>query len=400
MPGWRDCIPLPRPSSSTPAPAAGAALPGWPASGLAWSRSNRLPLCGPRPCADIPACHPLGGWSVPRPANHPAAGPGVRPHPAQRRMATRPAGRSRPRLAQAAQPAPPWRRPAGWAGATARPADRRAICRVSRRPDRPHASGPHDAPERRPGVADGAAARPGDARRGGDRRSLPGRFRRPGGAPHAVAGIGRFAAWVEPALVAKSGRLNRGYAASWNGTLGRRSCRRHGLARTLAQRRPARRARLAADRGWPGPALRMERPAPRCPQPGHRSLPALVGLAVRWPLERAAGASRGEPAREAGPPAGRRAAQGSRGSDPAMVARGLPTEAGPILPCRFADEAWASMPGLAGSPAAPSPDEVLAAPQAHQLSLPHGQQAPEWTLPTPGEQGPCHGTWRDRRRDS
>ena len=54
---------------------------------------------------------------------------------------------------------------------------------------------------------------------------------------------------------------------------------------------------------------------------------------------------------------------------------------GTLLSRRFADEARASLPGLAEPTATPSPEEVFAALQVQRLRLRHDQQVPEWALP-------------------
>jgi hypothetical protein len=52
---------------------------------------------------------------------------------------------------------------------------------------------------------------------------------------------------------------------------------------------------------------------------------------------------------------------------------------GAVLPRRFADEARASLPGLAGGADPPPPEEVFEALQIQRLRLHHDQQVPEWT---------------------
>ena len=51
---------------------------------------------------------------------------------------------------------------------------------------------------------------------------------------------------------------------------------------------------------------------------------------------------------------------------------------GLLLPRRFADEARASLPGLAKDLSVPSPEEVFVALQVQRLRLRHDQQVPEW----------------------
>ena len=50
-----------------------------------------------------------------------------------------------------------------------------------------------------------------------------------------------------------------------------------------------------------------------------------------------------------------------------------------VLPRRFADEARASLPGLAGGAGPLPPEEVFAALRVQRLRLRHDQQVPEWT---------------------
>ncbi|GAV36781.1 hypothetical protein ROTAS13_04469 [Roseomonas sp. TAS13] len=49
-----------------------------------------------------------------------------------------------------------------------------------------------------------------------------------------------------------------------------------------------------------------------------------------------------------------------------------------VLPRRFADEARASLPGLAGEMAGPAPEAVFAALCVQRLRLRYDQQVPEW----------------------
>ena len=50
-----------------------------------------------------------------------------------------------------------------------------------------------------------------------------------------------------------------------------------------------------------------------------------------------------------------------------------------MLPRRFADEARASLPRLAGGSDPPPPEEVFEVLQIQRLRLHHDQQVPEWT---------------------
>lgn len=191
--------------------------------------------------------------------------------------------------------------------------------------------------------------------------------------------LGRFAVWVEPALGAEWGRLMRSYAA--------------GQGRVLDE------AALAAATLWSEPSRGVALPRERA----LRMIEAGLGLHCVWSGRRLDAASLdidhclpwsawpcGDlwnllPAHRV---VNQREKRDCLPADGLLRAAATPIQdwwrrayleaAGSVLPRRFADEARASLPGLAGD-AVPPPEEVFAALRVQRLRLRHDQQVPEWT---------------------
>jgi SAM-dependent methyltransferase len=191
--------------------------------------------------------------------------------------------------------------------------------------------------------------------------------------------VGRFAVWIEPALVAEWCRLMRAYAGR--------------------QQRRLDEDVMAAAMTWSEPSRDVVLPRQRALY----LLEAGAGLRCVW-------SGRGLDARSldmdhclpwsAWPcgdlwnllPAHRAVNQHQKRerlpADALLRAAGEPIqdwwrraylqEAGSVLPRRFADEARASLPGLMGI-TDPPPEEVFAALLLQRLRLRHDQQVPEWT---------------------
>ncbi len=160
--------------------------------------------------------------------------------------------------------------------------------------------------------------------------------------------LGRFAVWVEPALVAEWLRLMRGYAAGQGRTLDEGAL---GVAMTWSE--PSREVAPARERAL---ALLGAGEALHCVWSGRRLEVATLDIDhclpwSAWPCGDLWNLL----------PAHRRVNQHHK-RDRLR---------------RFAEEARSSLPGLDGT-AAPDPGEVFAALRMQRLRLRHDQQVPEW----------------------
>lgn len=192
--------------------------------------------------------------------------------------------------------------------------------------------------------------------------------------------LGRFAAWVEPALVAEWLRLMRGYAARQGRVLDQGVL---GAATTWSE--PSREVAPARERAL---ALLHGGEALHCVWSGRRLDAATLDIDhclpwSAWPCGDLWNLV----------PAHRKVNQHHKRDrlpgDGLLRAVAGPIQgwwrrayldlnrAGPLLPRRFVDEARASLPGLGGAVAA-EPDEVFAALRVQRLRLRHDQQVPEW----------------------
>ena len=192
--------------------------------------------------------------------------------------------------------------------------------------------------------------------------------------------LGRFAVWVEPALVAEWGRLMRGYAASQGRVLDEGV-----LAAAMTWSEPSRGVGLPRER-----ALRMIEaggPGLHCVWSGRRLDAGSLDIdhclpwsawpcGDLWNLLPAHRAVNQREKRDRLPADGLLRAAGAPIQD--WWRRAYLEEAGAVLPRRFADEACASLPGLAGD-IVPPPEEVFAALRVQRLRLRYDQQVPEWT---------------------
>ncbi len=190
--------------------------------------------------------------------------------------------------------------------------------------------------------------------------------------------LGRFAAWVEPALVAEWLRLMRGYAARQGRTLDEGA-----LAAAMTWSEPSRDTALPRERAL---ALLQGGEALHCVWSGRRLDAASLDIdhclpwsawpcGDLWNLMPAHRRVNQHAKRDRLPGDGllRGAAEPIQG----WWRRAYLHETGPVLPRRFADEARASLPGLGGS-VVPEPGEVFAALHVQRLRLRHDQQVPEW----------------------
>lgn len=191
--------------------------------------------------------------------------------------------------------------------------------------------------------------------------------------------LGRFSAWVEPALVTEWARLMRGYAARQGRTLDEAT-----LAAAMTWSEPSRGVALPRER-----ALRLIEAGPglHCVWSGRRLDATSLDIDhclpwSAWPCGDLWNLL----------PAHRLVNQ--REKRDRLPADGLLRVAGPaiqawwrhaylgqpdaVLPRRFADEVRASLPGLAGGADPPPPEEVFEALQVQRLRLHHDQQVPEW----------------------
>ncbi len=191
--------------------------------------------------------------------------------------------------------------------------------------------------------------------------------------------LGRFAVWIEPALVAEWRRLMRAYAASQDRVLDEGAL---GVAMTWSE--PSRGVALPRER-----ALHMIEagPALHCVWSGRRLDAASLDIdhclpwsawpcGDLWNLLPAHRTVNQREKRDRLPADGLLRAAGAPIQD--WWRRAYLEEVGPALPRRFVDEARASLPGLAGD-AVPPPGEVFAALRVQRLRLRHDQQVPEWT---------------------
>ena len=191
--------------------------------------------------------------------------------------------------------------------------------------------------------------------------------------------LGRFTVWVEPALVAEWGRLMHGYAAGQGRVLNESA-----LAAAVIWAEPSRGVALPRER-----ALRMIEAGPglHCVWSGRRLDAACLDIdhCLPWSAWPCGDLWNLLPAHRA---VNQREKRDRLPADRLLRAAGAPIqdwwrrayldEAGAVLPRRFADEARASLPGLAGD-AVPPPEEVFAALRVQRLRLRHDQQVPEWT---------------------
>ena len=192
--------------------------------------------------------------------------------------------------------------------------------------------------------------------------------------------LGRFLAWVEPALVAEWGRLMRGYAARQDRTLDEAA-----LTAAMTWSEPSRGVALPRER-----ALRLIETGPglHCVWSGRRLDAASLDIdhclpwsawpcGDLWNLLPAHRLVNQREKRDRLP-----ADSLLRVAGPAIQAwwqHAYLDQPGAVLPRRFADEARASLPGLAGGADPPPPEEVFEALQIQRLRLHHDQQVPEWT---------------------
>ena len=189
---------------------------------------------------------------------------------------------------------------------------------------------------------------------------------------HVWRAMQRLGAWVEPVLVAEWARLVRGYGERTGRAVAPGEA--EAALAWLDPVRDTRDARNAAERLIAaGVALRCVWSGTAQPRGvGHRPLPALVGVAVRGPVEPAAG--------------GRRVNQHlKRDRLPSAAALAAAREAvvgwweaawrsDPALEGRFGREAAAALPVSAGA----SSEDVFAALEWRRLRLRQDQQVEEW----------------------
>jgi SAM-dependent methyltransferase len=193
--------------------------------------------------------------------------------------------------------------------------------------------------------------------------------------------VGRFAVWIEPALVAEWCRLMRIYAGRQERALDEGI-----LAAAMVWSEPARGVLLPRER-----ALRLIEAGTglRCVWSG-RELDAQsldMDHCLPWSAWPCGDLWNLLPAHRV---VNQRQKRDRLPADASLRAAGDPIRdwwrraylegAGPVLPRRFTDEARASLPGLAGI-ADPPPEEVFAAVLLQRLRLRHDQQVPEW-IPT------------------
>lgn len=194
--------------------------------------------------------------------------------------------------------------------------------------------------------------------------------------------LGRFAAWVEPALVAEWQRLMRGYAERQGRTLdeGR-------MAAAMTWSEPSRDVALPRERAL---VLLSAGEALHCVWSGRKLEAGTLDIDhclpwAAWPCGDLWNLL----------PAHRRVNQHDKrdrlpGDERLQTAsepiqgwwqRAYLEAGGAVLARRFADEARASLPGLGGQ-SAPVPElgEVFAALRVQRLRLHHDQQVPEWPL--------------------
>jgi hypothetical protein len=190
--------------------------------------------------------------------------------------------------------------------------------------------------------------------------------------------FGRFAAWVEPALIAEWSRLMRAYAARQQPVLDENVL---GAAMTWSE--PAR------DTAMPRQlALAvLERGEPlHCVWSGRRLESGLLDIDhclpwAAWPCGDLWNLLPAHPRVNQHQKRDRLPADEllRRATEPIQAWWERAYLAGnyPLLHQRFANEARASLPGLNG-PAALTPEDVFAALRAQRMRLRHDQQVPEW----------------------
>ena len=190
--------------------------------------------------------------------------------------------------------------------------------------------------------------------------------------------FGRFAAWVEPALIAAWLRLMRSYAARQQRTLDENLL---GAAMTWSE--PARDTTLPRAQAL---ALLQAGEALHCVWSGRRLEVGSLDIDhclpwTAWPCGDLWNLLPAHPRVNQHQKRDRLPADAllRRVADPIQDwwQRAYLDEATPLLPRRFADEARASLPGL-GRPVALVADEVFAALRVQRLRLRHDQQVPEW----------------------
>jgi SAM-dependent methyltransferase len=190
--------------------------------------------------------------------------------------------------------------------------------------------------------------------------------------------VGRFAAWIEPALVAEWCRLMRAYAGRQERTLDEGV-----LAAAMTWSEPSRGVALPRERAL---SLIESGSGLRCVWSGRgldaRSLDmdhclpwSAWPCGDLWNLLPAHRVVNQHQKRERLPADALLRAAGDPIQD--WWRRAYLQEAGSVLPRRFADEARASLPGLMGI-VNPPPEEVFAALLLQRLRLRHDQQVPEW----------------------
>lgn len=192
--------------------------------------------------------------------------------------------------------------------------------------------------------------------------------------------MGRFAVWVEPALLAEWARLMRGYAARQGRVL------EEGViaAAMMTWAEPSRGVALPRER-----ALRLIEAGGglHCVWSGRRLDAASLDIdhclpwsawpcGDLWNLLPAHRQVNQREKRERLPADGRLRAAGD--AIQAWWRRAYLVDGGLVLPRRFADEARASLPGLEGEAGQPTLEEVFAALCVQRLRLRHDQQVPEW----------------------
>lgn len=191
--------------------------------------------------------------------------------------------------------------------------------------------------------------------------------------------LGRFAAWVEPALVAEWMRLMRGYAERQG-----RALDEGAMAAAMTWSEPSRDVALPRERAL---AVLGAGEALHCVWSGRRLEPATLDIDhclpwAAWPcgdlwnLLPAHRRVNQHEKRDRLP--GDERLRGAAEPIQGWWRRAYLDEGGNVLlPRRFVDEARASLPGLGGV-VQPAPGEVFAALRAQRLRLRHDQQVPEW----------------------
>jgi SAM-dependent methyltransferase len=191
--------------------------------------------------------------------------------------------------------------------------------------------------------------------------------------------VGRFAVWIEPALVAEWCRLIRVYAARQGRTLDEGL-----LTAAMIWSEPTRGVMLPRER-----ALRLIAAGPglRCVWSGRPLTAKSLDMdhCLPWSAWPCGDLWNLLPAH---PAVNQHQKRDRLPADAVLRAAGDPIrewwrrayleEAGPVLSRQFADEARASLPGLTGT-AEPAPEEVFAALMLQRLRLRHDQHVPEWT---------------------